>query len=112
MQPVQNQENDVLKQILQKYMDQPVKLTVYSSKTRLVRGGALNRIITNAFSKEVCFVSAYRGHAGSHEQLGWARVAGSVHTLLFIRRGSRECVACTGKKVLCWGIVDIVLVRK
>eukprot|EP00731_Ephydatia_muelleri_P020166 Em0012g991a len=32
-----NQENDVLKQILQKYMDQPVKLTVYSSKTRLTR---------------------------------------------------------------------------
>lgn len=34
----QNQENDMLKQILQKYVDQPVKMVVYNSKSRTTRG--------------------------------------------------------------------------
>lgn len=32
-----NQENDLLKQILQKYIDQPVKVGVYNSKSRSIR---------------------------------------------------------------------------
>lgn len=32
-----DQENDMLKQILQKYIDQPVKVTVYNSKSRKMR---------------------------------------------------------------------------
>ena len=35
---LQNQENDLLKQILQKYIDQPVKVVVYNSKSRNTRG--------------------------------------------------------------------------
>ena len=35
----QNQENDTLKQILEKYMDKPVKVSLYNSKTRTTRGG-------------------------------------------------------------------------
>ncbi len=35
---LQNQENDTLKQVLQKYIDQSVQLVVYSSKTRSIRG--------------------------------------------------------------------------
>ena len=33
----QNQENDMLKQILQKYIDQPVNMVVYNSKSRTTK---------------------------------------------------------------------------
>ena len=57
---LQNQENDMLKQILQKYVDQQVKVVVFNSKSKSVRGW-LVKILENYpfhfhFSIEVTLV--------------------------------------------------------
>ena len=50
----QNQENDTLKQILEKYMDKPVEVSLYNSKTRATRGENYSRSTTAANSYTVC----------------------------------------------------------
>ena len=55
--PLQNTDNDVLKETLKKKMDQDVKLVVYNSKSRTCRGDNRNHCcICCSFHTDACRV--------------------------------------------------------
>ena len=87
-------------------MDQPVKLTVYSSKTRLTRGGALNRIKSKpvsyflvSTSTEVTLVptSTWGGQGSLGVSIRFCSFEGAAENVwhVLVRKGY-------GEEGLCW----------